>query len=451
MREQEHASLGRAVFVHDSEKRVSSFASVLEHVVEHVFTLARTGVEPIIDEKYLDGVDHDTEDYTLFRSRDIWHWVVFTIVFIVLIIFDNVCLHRRNEHIGIFKACVYTVLWIFLALCFAIYIYFARGPDDAFHWGVGYLLEWMLSVDNLFVFHLVFKMYGTPDHLKHKPLFYGIVGAVVFRMIFFCLEAALLHSLWWMHFVFGIFLIYTGVKAALTDEDDEDPRENRCIMWLTKRMPLINGYDNGGAFFVRVKIDRRTGQPILPEPAMRAEDLRADTDSEKDTARKEKESERVFIYTSDQWYTTPRTNRSGDEESDSARDMQPRFEWRATMLLVVVLCLEATDIIFAIDSVSAIIAEIPDLYLAYTACVFAMLGLRAMFFVIETMVDIFEYLKYGVAAILVFIGAKLMLKGFWHVPPLTVLLILVGTLTICILASVIKSWCCGKKDDDSGD
>jgi len=437
------AELSSAVVAHDFEKRVSSFARMLERVV----ALAHA--------KISSAPEDGEREYTLFQQSDIWNWVVFTIVFIVLVVFDNVCLHRGNQRIGFAKACCYTVLWIFLAFCFAVYIYFVRGPDDAFHWGVGYLLEWMLSVDNLFVFHLVFKLYATPDHLKHKPLFYGIVGAVVFRMIFFCLEAALLHSLWWMHFVFGIFLIYTGINAALADDDDNDPRDNPCVKWLTSHIPLINGYDNGGAFFVRVKIDRRTGEPILPEPAI-IEELIIETDSDADTARKEKEKERVHIYTSDQWYCTPRgTNRSGDSDSESARGTQLRYEWRATLLLLVVLCLEATDIIFAIDSVSAIIAEIPDLYLAYTACVFAMLGLRAMFFVIETMVDLFEYLKYGVAAILVFIGVKLMLKGWFHVPPLIVLLILMGTLIICILASVVKQQCFpstnGKNGAKNGD
>jgi tellurite resistance protein TerC len=403
-------------------------------MVDRVITLAHLGVRntPII------GEDADKKEYTLFQSSDMWNWVVFTLVFFVLVIFDNVCLHRGNVRISFGTACAYTVFWIFLACCFAIYIFLVRGPDDAFSWGVGYLLEWMLSVDNLFVFHLVFKLYGTPDHLKHKPLFYGIVGAVVFRMVFFCLEAALLHSLWWMHFVFGIFLIYTGINAALSDDDDNDPRDNPAVKCLVRYIPLINGYDNAGAFFVRVKIDRHTGLPILPEPA-EIHDLAIDTESDPDTQRQlEKEKERVHIYSSDQWYTTPRSV----SDTDSARS-QPRYEWRATLLLLVVLCLEATDIIFAIDSVSAIIAEIPDLYLAYTACVFAMLGLRAMFFVIERMVDLFEYLKYGVAAILVFIGIKLMLKGFLHVPPVVVLLILVGTLTLCIVASIIKQKCFG--------
>lgn len=421
---------GGVALAQSLEHRVHSVSSMLERVI----TLAHGGMR---SHNPFDGESDGKQDYTLFQSADIWNWVVFTIAFIVLVIFDNWCLHRGNQRISFARACAYTVFWIFLAFCFSIYVYFMRGPDDAFHWGVGYLLEWMLSVDNLFVFHLVFKLYGTPDHLKHKPLFYGIVGAVVFRMVFFCLEAALLHSLWWMHFVFGLFLIYTGIKAATTDDDDEDPRDNPCVKCMVRYIPLVNGYDNSGAFFVRVKIDRVTGEPIMPQPA-EIRDLAVDTESDPDTQRQlEKEKEKVHIYSSDSWYTTPRHGHGTFSDSDSARE-HPKYEWRATLLLLVVLCLEATDIIFAIDSVSAIIAEIPDLYLAYTACVFAMLGLRAMFFVIERMVDLFEYLKYGVAAILIFIGVKLMLKGWVHLPPLVVLLILVSALTICILASVIK-------------
>jgi len=435
---------GGEVVAHAFENGMSHFGSSFAAMLERLAILSQTTSKRLMSSPNMfDGEGQHDKEYRMFQKEDMWNWIVFTVVFIILVVFDNVCLHRGNQKISFGKACAYTVFWIFLAFCFAVYIYFVRGADDAFMWGVGYLLEWMLSVDNLFVFHLVFKLYGTPDHLKHKPLFYGIVGAVVFRMVFFCLEAALLHSLWWMHFVFGLFLIYTGIKAAMVDDDDDDPRENWCVRFLVARIPLINGYDNNGSFFVRVKIDRVTGQPILPEPAIIAEISASDPESDADTARREKQKEKVHIYTSDQWYSTPQnSDRSGSGRSRADRSSDtPRYEWRATLLLLVVLCLEATDIIFAIDSVSAIIAEIPDLYLAYTACVFAMLGLRAMFFVIETMVDLFEYLKYGVAAILVFIGVKLMLKGWVHIPPLIVLLILVGTIAGCILASVIKQRC----------
>jgi tellurite resistance protein TerC len=375
----------------------------------------------------------EKKEYILFQYKDMWNWIVFTIVFFVLITFDNCCLHRGNKPIGFFRACIYTIFWILLAVGFAVYIFLVRGTNDAFTWGVGYLLEWMLSVDNLFVFHLVFKIYGVPDHLKHKPLFYGIVGAVVFRMIFFCLEAALLHSLWWMHFVFGAFLIYTGIKSAMVDDDDDDPRDNWLVNFLSARTPMINGYDNDGAFFVKVKVDQH-GNAILPPPAY-TQEIQGDAESDADTERRDRAKERVNIYSSDQWYSTPRYNGT----SSGSNEPRYTYEWRATLLLLVVVCLEATDIIFAVDSVSAIIAEIPDLYLAYTAAVFAMLGLRAMFFVIETMIDLFEYLKYGVAAVLVFIGVKLMLKGWFHMPPWIMLIILLGTLACSMLASVIKT------------
>jgi len=381
---------------------------------------------------------NEEEEMTMFRRRDIWSWVIFTAVFFILIIFDNVVLHRRNETLGFGKACCYTIFWIFLALLFCVYIYFSRGLNDAFEWGVGYTLEWMLSVDNLFVFHLVFKLYGTPDRLKHKPLFYGIVGAVFFRLIFFAVEGALLHALWWMHFVFGIFLIYTGIKSAMSDDEDEDPRDNRLMKCLSSRLRFINGYDSEGAFFVRVPLDAN-GDPIMPAVAPPSPKGKKGDETPED-------EEKVIVYQAGQWYQTPRHG-----ETPSRHGFAHGYQWRATTLLLVVICLEATDIIFAVDSVSAIIAEIPDLYLAYTACVFAMLGLRAMFFVIEKAITLFEYLKYGVAAILVFIGVKLMLKTWLHIPKWAVLLILVGTLVTCILASVIKQKCCPKPADDDTD
>jgi tellurite resistance protein TerC len=424
---------------------IDSIASRLEYSSEQSVLESKAVLQ--IGRKELLQLSNDphNKDMKMFHYKDIWHWVIFTVVFFILIIFDNVVLHRGNQTISFPKACCYTVFWIFLAMLFCVYIYFIRGIADAFQWGVGYTLEWMLSVDNLFVFHLVFKLYGTPDHLKHKPLFYGIVGAVVFRMIFFVVEGTLLSHLWWMHFVFGIFLIYTGIKSAMVDDDDEDPRDNWCVKCLANRLPLINGYDNGGNFFVRVPIDEN-GEPIMPDLVVRS-------------ARGEKEGydeEKTNIYQANQWYSTPRAaDRSPDlSDSPSVQRRSPDscgcaagYEWRATTLLLVVLCLEATDIIFAVDSVSAIIAEIPDLYLAYTACVFAMLGLRAMFFVIERMIVLFEYLKYGVAAILVFIGVKLMARSWIHVPPWLVLIILVGTLVTCVLASVIKQKCCPKPVD----
>ena len=128
----------------------------------------------------------------------------------------------------------------------------------------GYILEWMLSVDNLFVFHMIFDIYGTPDQLKHKPLFYGIIGAIFFRMVFFVVGEALIHTLHYMHIVFGAFLVYTGVQVGLEDDEDNDPTEHPFIIWVSGWLPLVNGYDEEGRFFVRVTKDAKTGLIILP-------------------------------------------------------------------------------------------------------------------------------------------------------------------------------------------
>merc|ERR1719310_1132714 len=192
------------------------------------------------------------EGYTLFRREDHTSWFVFTGVFVLLVLFDNAILHRGERTISFRRALAYTFFWIACAGAFCTYIYFSRGQNAAFSWATGYILEWMLSVDNLFVFHLVFKIYGTPSHLKHKPLFWGIVGAIIFRMIFFCIEEVLMHSFDWMHILFGIFLIYTGIKTACTDDDDTDPRKNWLFVMISNWVPFVNGYDSKGAFFVKV-------------------------------------------------------------------------------------------------------------------------------------------------------------------------------------------------------
>lgn len=363
-------------------------------------------------------------DYKLFQKEDIWHWVIFTVVFFLLVIFDNVVLHRRKEAISFQRAMVYTAFWISCAGAFCVYIYFTRGTDDAFLWGTGYLLEWMLSVDNLFVFHLIFNIYGTPSHLKHKPLFWGIVGAIIFRMIFFCIEEVLMHSFTWMHILFGIFLIYTGIKTACTDDDDTDPRQNWLFVMISNMIPFVHGYDSKGAFFVKVPLDKK-GNAILPDPIGEVE-ISEEGSGDKD--EEDSKPQTIAIFSADSWYKP---------EKDTEDDGTKKWEWRATMLFLVVICLEVTDIIFAVDSVSAIVAQIPDLYLAYTACVFAMLGLRALFFVIDELIRLFSLLSYGVALILIFIGVKLMIKEWYHFPAWIVCCILVGTLTTCMIASLI--------------
>merc|ERR1719387_2622908 len=372
-------------------------------------------------------------------------WVVFTGVFVLLVLFDNAILHRGERTISFRRALAYTFFWISCAAAFCTYIYFSRGQNAAFSWATGYILEWMLSVDNLFVFHLVFKIYGTPAHLKHKPLFWGIVGAIIFRMIFFCIGEIAMHTFWWMHFIFAVFLIYTGIKAGMTDDEDEDPRNNTVFIWLSKRIPFVNGYDPNGAFFVRCKVNPDTGEVILP----RSQDGEATSGSDTDAC-----STPTVLDPSDYYYERPLVQdaeRAARRSQNQAR-RRKKYELRATVLVLVIICLELTDVLFAVDSVSAIIAQVPDLYLAYTACVFAMLGLRATFFVIDELVKMFTLLKYGVALTLIFIGVKLILKGFIHIPPTVVFFVLIFLMGSSMVLSVCYDRCWKREGrDDSTD
>lgn len=316
------------------------------------------------------------DELKLFRREDATEWVVFTVAFFALIIFDNWVLHRKNEVLSFGKACGYTFFWICCAGCFNLYVYHQKGYDAALTWATGYLLEWMLSVDNLFVFHLIFKIYGTPEDQMHKPLFYGIVGAIVFRMIFFVLEEALFHSFWWAKVVFGLFLIYTGVQSALVDEEEEDPTQNPVVVALSSMIPMTKRYADDGSFFIK------------------------------------------------------------EYDEDDVEQVGPP-KCKATLLVAVVLCLEVTDVVFAVDSVSAIVAQVPDLFLAYTACVFAMLGLRAMFFMVNNLIGMFKLLKYGVAVILIFIGMKLLMHSHVHFSTGVVLGMLVGAVAASVVGSMM--------------
>jgi len=214
------------------------------------------------------------------------------------------------------------------------------------------------------------------------------------------------------HILFGGFLVYTGIQSLRADDDEEDPSKNAVVQFLSRRLPFVSYYDSKGSFFVKVPVEG--GQPLISSNAVTYRSTVA-ADSE--------EGERG--YGTVDFAAVRRTNAG------------VRTEWRGTMLFLVVICLEVSDILFAVDSVSAIVAQVPDLFLAYTSAVFAMLGLRAMFFIVDELVKLFQFLKYGVAAILIFIGIKLILGKLVHVPPGIVCCIRFGTLTMSMVASVV--------------
>jgi len=352
--------------------------------------------------------------YTLFRSEDLPAWVIFTSIFLVLIIFDNVILHRNPSALTVSRAVIYTLFWIVCAMGFAGWVAWWYNPASAYMWLSGYMLEWMLSFDNLFVFHLIFSVYGTPTNMKHRPLFFGIVGAVVMRLAFIFIGEYLMHTMSFMQFVFGAFLVYTGIQTVSGDDEDEDPSQQPVVLWLQSKMSFVNVYGSKGEFFVQCPIDEN-GEPDIPEEAI----VTPEATENDPLVEEDDESKKVAIV-------------------DFSRCTGDRMERRATMLFLVCFALNFCDLLFAVDSVSAIVAQVNDLFLAYTSAVFAMLGMRAVFFIIDILVDMFSLLKYGVAIILVFIGVKLIVGQYYHIPASVVCVILVGAIAGSMIASVIQ-------------
>jgi len=353
------------------------------------------------------------EAVTLFRYQDWFDWTVFAVTFIVLICVDNLLLFGKyGGNMGFKKALSYSVFWLLCACGFNGYVYWSRGKEAAFDWGTGYLLEWMLSVDNLFVFRSIFLIFHTPDTHKHKPLFWGICGAIVFRMAFFVVGEVLMRAFWATHFFLGFFLIYTGYKILGMEDDDEDvPNQNPLFLWIIKKIKLIDAYSPEPKFFARAAMDAKTREPVLPD-----------------------------------W--SPRMLPKNCDVSDPTKGRDLAYGTYATRLVLVVLCLELTDVAFAVDSVAAIIAQIPDLFLAYTACVFAMLGLRATFFAVDELVKLFTLLPYAVSVILMFIGAKLVVRGWIHIPAEVVCATLLSVLLVSIVASVIFDYFKPKEEEE---
>merc|ERR1719454_191045 len=221
-----------------------------------------------------------------------------------------------------------------------------------------------------------------------------------------------MHAMTFMHLIFGAFLVYTGIKTVSCDDEDEDPSQQPLVLWLQRHMKFVSVYAKDASFFVSVPVNDK-GEAEIPEDAIEKREV-----SETDPLNEE-EGEKIPVV-------------------DFSRVSGPKMETRATMLFLVVCCLEISDILFAVDSVSAIVAQVNDLFLAYTSAVFAMLGLRATFFIIDVLVKLFELLKYGVGIVLVFIGVKLCIGRYYHVPPHVVVAVLLSAIAGSMVASVIQ-------------
>jgi tellurite resistance protein TerC len=254
--------------------------------------------------------------------------------------------HRHAHVVSMTEASVWSVVWVVLALAFAGGIWrwwdwwnpgqAEHGPEKAVEFITGYLIEKSLSVDNLFVFLVIFRYFGVPAHLQHRVLVWGIVGALMLRAVLILAGAALLHAFDWMTYVFGAFLIYTGYKLFRSAEDDIDPARNPLLRLARRLLPVVDNY----------------------------------------------ESPRFWVRRAGRWYATP--------------------------LPLVLLVVESTDVVFAIDSIPAIFGVTRDPFIVYTSNVFAILGLRALYFLLAGILGRFRYLKVGLAAVLVFVGLKML-------------------------------------------
>lgn len=292
-------------------------------------------------------------------------WVVFSVGVLGLLALDLGVFHRKSHVVKIREALLWSAVWISLALAFNVFVYFSRGSGPALEFLAGYLIEEALSVDNLFIFLLIFSYFRVPSSFQHKVLFWGILGALIMRAVFIVAGIALIQKFHWIIYVFGIFLIITGIRMVSQQDKEIHPEKNPVLRLFRRLMPVTEKYE-GDRFFVL-----RNGR---------------------------------------------------------------RF---ATPLFIVLLMVETTDVIFAVDSIPAIFAITRDPFIVYTSNVFAILGLRSIYFALAGLMQLFHYLNYGLCFILVFVGIKMLTGEFYKIPVGVALGTIVAILAGSILASVI--------------
>lgn len=293
-------------------------------------------------------------------------YVFFTAAIIALLLVDLGLFQRKERDIKIKEALGWSAVWITLALLFNVGLFFWHGKEASLQFLTGYLIELTLSVDNLFVFVLIFMYFKVPTQYQHKVLFWGIIGAQVMRGLLIGLGVALIWKFHWILYLFGIFLVFTGVKMGFQKEAAEiSPERNVLVRIFRKFMPITAGY-HGSRFFV--KLDGR------------------------------------------------------------------RY---ATLLFVVVLVVETTDLVFALDSIPAIFAITTDPFIIYTSNIFAILGLRSLYFALAGLMNLFHYLKIGLAVVLSFVGTKMLLAEVFPIPIMLTLLVVGGVILLSVMASLI--------------
>lgn len=274
-------------------------------------------------------------------------------------------LQRRGHTVNFREALIWSLVWIGLAGAFAVLVYSRYGHATAVEFVTGYVIELSLSVDNLFIFILIFRFFRVAPEHQHKVLFWGIVGALVMRAIFIVVGIGLIRRFQWITYIFGAFLVYSGIRLFRQHGAGMEPQNNPVLRLFRRWVPTTEDYE-GDKFLVR----------------------------------------RGRLY--------------------------------ATPLLAVLVLVEATDLVFATDSIPAVLAITLKPFIVYTSNVFAVLGLRSMYFLLAGMMELFHYLHYGLAAILIFVGAKMLLSNYYHIPTLIALGVVGGVLLISVAASLLN-------------
>jgi tellurite resistance protein TerC len=296
-----------------------------------------------------------------------WFWLAFCVGTAVLLGLDMFVFHRHSHEPTLRESAMWTVFWCSLALLFNGWVWYWAGPDRGLEFFIGYLVEWSLSMDNVFVFLVIFAYFGVPLKYQYRVLFWGILGAIAMRLTFILLASRLLQRFEWIFYIFGAFLIYTGIKLASAHGTETHPDQNIVLRFARRYLRVAKGA-HGDKFFVR---------------------------------------QEGTLY--------------------------------VTSLFMVLLVIESTDVVFAVDSVPAIFGITREPFIVFTSNVFAIMGLRALYFLLAGVMNLFRYLHYGLSAILVFIGVKMMLHHWWHPEHWQSLLVIVSLLAIAVVTSLIAA------------
>ena len=291
-------------------------------------------------------------------------WIIFNLFLVTMLALDLFVFHRKAHVIEMKEALKWAAFWVALAVIFGVFIYIWQGGKTALDYFSAYLVEQSLSVDNLFVFLMFFTYFCVPQENRHRVLFWGILGAIVMRAVFIVAGITLIENIHWIIYVFGAFLIFTGIKMGSKKDENPHPEANPVIKLMSRLLPVTANY-HGSKFFVR----------------------------------------------------------------DNGRNL-------ATPLFTVLVAVETTDIIFAVDSIPAVLAITTDAFIVYTSNMFAVMGLRSIFFALCGFAERMHYLHYGLATILVFLGSKMLLSSVYKISTPVSLLVIAVILSVSVIASL---------------